>query len=99
MKEWQGSGFPVDGFVRVAFGLDSIDELISAGVSVWRLTIELRQGRASSEEVESRTRRIAGGLLFVLAAYEGATIRSTPPHVEPRLRIARGSFGGFPCPH
>jgi divalent metal cation (Fe/Co/Zn/Cd) transporter len=53
----------------LAFGIDSIIELASAGVLFWRLSVELRDGRAFSEEIERRAGRIAGGLLFALAVY------------------------------
>jgi divalent metal cation (Fe/Co/Zn/Cd) transporter len=52
-----------------AFGIDSVIELVSAGVLVWRLTVELRYGQAFSESAERRAARIGGGLLFALAAY------------------------------
>jgi hypothetical protein len=53
----------------VAVGLDSVIELASAGVLIWRLSNELRFGREVSEKAEWIARRIASGLLFVLAAY------------------------------
>ncbi len=53
----------------LAFGLDSLIELISAGVLIWRLTVELQHGQAFSENAERRAARIGGGLLFALAAY------------------------------
>ena len=53
----------------LAFGIDSVIELVSAGVLVWRLTVELRHGQAFSESAERRATRIGGGLLFALAAY------------------------------
>jgi divalent metal cation (Fe/Co/Zn/Cd) transporter len=53
----------------LAFGIDSVIELASAGVLMWRLTIELRYGQAFSESAEGRATRIGGGLLFALAAY------------------------------
>jgi len=52
-----------------AFGLDSVIELASAGVLIWRLTLELRHGRAFPVQVERHAARIAGGLLFALAAW------------------------------
>jgi divalent metal cation (Fe/Co/Zn/Cd) transporter len=36
---------------------------------MWRLSVELRHGRAFSEDAERTATRIAGGLLFALAAY------------------------------
>ena len=44
-------------------------ELISAGLLIWRLSVELRRGQAFSESAELLVSRIGGGLLFALAAY------------------------------
>jgi hypothetical protein len=63
------SGVAAGSLVLIAFGLDSVVELISAGVLVWRLSIELRHGHAFSEDAERLASRIGGVLLFVLAAY------------------------------
>ena len=63
------SGLAAGSLVLMAFGLDSVIELASAGALVWRLTIELRHGQALSENAEFLASRIAGGLLFALAAY------------------------------
>jgi divalent metal cation (Fe/Co/Zn/Cd) transporter len=53
----------------MAFGLDSVIELISAFVLIWRLSVELRRGQAFSENAEQLASRIGGALLFALAAY------------------------------
>jgi divalent metal cation (Fe/Co/Zn/Cd) transporter len=53
----------------MAFGLDSIIELASAGVLMWRLAIELKAGHAFPESIENRASKIAGALLFALAMY------------------------------
>ncbi len=63
------SGIAARSITLIAFGLDSVIELASAGVLIWRLSSELRLGRELSEEAERIARRIAGGLLFALAAY------------------------------
>jgi len=63
------SGYIAHSTTLLAFGLDSVIELISAGVLVWRLTVELRHGQAFSEEAEQRASKIGGALLFALAAY------------------------------
>ncbi len=63
------SGVAAHSITLVAFGLDSVIELASAGVLIWRLSHELRFGREVSEAAERIARRIAGGLLFALAAY------------------------------
>lgn len=57
----------------LAFGLDSLIELISAGVLIWRLTVELQHGQAFSESAERLAARIGGALLLTLAAYVVAT--------------------------
>jgi len=64
-----GSGIVSGSLVLLAFGLDSIIELISAGVLMWRLSVELRHGQVFSENAERIAGRIGGALLFVLAAY------------------------------
>ena len=52
-----------------AFGIDSLIELALAGVLIWRLSVELKHGRAYSEDAERIASRISGILLFALAAY------------------------------
>jgi divalent metal cation (Fe/Co/Zn/Cd) transporter len=64
-----GSGLAAQSLVLIAFGLDSLIELASAGVLVWRLTVELRHGERFAEAAEQRAARIGGALLFALAAY------------------------------
>ena len=63
------SGIAAGSLVLTAFGLDSLIELASGGVLMWRLSVELRHGQAFSEDAERAASRIAGGLLFALAAY------------------------------
>jgi len=63
------SGYFAHSITLLAFGLDSVIELISAGVLIWRLTIELRHGQSFSEEAEHRASKFGGALLFALAAY------------------------------
>lgn len=64
-----GAGLAASSLTLMAFGIDSVIELASAGVLIWRLTVELRQGQAFSERTERTASRIGGGLLFALAAY------------------------------
>jgi divalent metal cation (Fe/Co/Zn/Cd) transporter len=64
-----GAGVIAGSLVLTAFGLDSVIELASAGVLIWRLTVELRRGERFSEETERTASRIAGALLLGLAAY------------------------------
>jgi divalent metal cation (Fe/Co/Zn/Cd) transporter len=63
------AGISAGSLVVLAFGLDSLIELASAGVLMWRLSVELRHGQRFSERAEQIASRIGGGLLFALAAY------------------------------
>ena|SRR5271166_3101477 len=53
----------------LAFGVDSLIELASAVMLLWRLKVEWRHGQAIAEVAERAARRIGGALLFALAAY------------------------------
>lgn len=64
-----GAGFMAGSLVVLAFGLDSLIELASAGLLMWRLSVELRRGQRYSERAEHIASRIGGTLLFLLAAY------------------------------
>jgi divalent metal cation (Fe/Co/Zn/Cd) transporter len=64
-----GAGLTAGSLVVLAFGLDSLIELVSAGVLMWRLSTELRYGQRFSERAEHIASRIGGILLFLLAAY------------------------------
>ena len=63
-----GSGVIAGSLTLTAFGLDSVIELVSAGVLIWRLTHELRYGEELSRRTERIAGRTGGALLFVLAA-------------------------------
>jgi divalent metal cation (Fe/Co/Zn/Cd) transporter len=63
------SGAAANNLSLTAFGFDSVIELISAGVLIWRLTVELRRGQVFSEHSELLASRIGGSLLFTLALY------------------------------
>ena len=64
-----GSGLAARSLSLIAFGADSLIELASAGVLLWRLDVEMRRGVEFPETVEQRASRIGGALLFALAAY------------------------------
>jgi len=64
-----GAGLAAGSLVLTAFGIDSVIELASAGVLLWRLTVELRHGETFAESAERLASRIGGGLLFALAFY------------------------------
>ena len=63
------SGIAAHSITLLAFGIDSLIELASAGVLVWRLMVELRHGKSFAESAERAASRIGGALLFALAAY------------------------------
>jgi divalent metal cation (Fe/Co/Zn/Cd) transporter len=63
------AGVAAGSLVLLAFGLDSVIELASAGVLMWRLSVELRHGQKFSESAERAASRIGGALLLSLALY------------------------------
>jgi divalent metal cation (Fe/Co/Zn/Cd) transporter len=63
------SGVMARSISLIAFGVDSLIELASACVLIWRLNIELRRGQSVAERAERTASRIGGALLFALAAY------------------------------
>jgi divalent metal cation (Fe/Co/Zn/Cd) transporter len=63
------SGVKARSISLIAFGVDSLIELASACVLIWRLDAELRRGQSVAEMAERTASRIGGALLFVLAAY------------------------------
>lgn len=64
-----GSGIAAHSLSLIAFGADSLIELASAGLLLWRLDVELRRGADFSEQIERRASRTGGALLFALALY------------------------------
>ena len=64
-----GAGLAARSLLLLAFGIDSVIELASAGLLLWRLSVELRHGRAFSETAERVAGRTGGALLFALAVY------------------------------
>lgn len=64
-----GSGIASHSLTLVAFGADSIIELASAAVLLWRLRIELRMGDDFPDRTERLASRIGGLLLVFLTLY------------------------------
>jgi divalent metal cation (Fe/Co/Zn/Cd) transporter len=64
-----GAGIIAHSISLTAFGIDSLIELASAGVLIWRLSVELKHGHSFSENAERTASKIGGVLLFALAAY------------------------------
>ncbi len=63
------SGLAAGSLALLAFGIDSVIELASAVVLIWRLSAELDPGRKFTEATERRAARLAGALLLALAFY------------------------------
>lgn len=63
------SGVAATSITLIAFGIDSVIEIASACVLIWRLRVELHQGRHFAEAAERTASRIGGALLFSHAAY------------------------------
>lgn len=64
-----GAGVLAHSITLIAFGADSLIELLSACVLLWRLRVELEQGQAVSEDAERRASRVGGALLVALTLY------------------------------
>jgi divalent metal cation (Fe/Co/Zn/Cd) transporter len=64
-----GSGAAAHSLSLIAYGVDSLIELASAGVVLWRLDVEMRRGAEFPERVERRASRIGAVLLFGLTTY------------------------------
>ena len=85
VDEHRGSSFVIGSLdcpqpALLAFGGDSAIELISAALLLWRF-----RGHEIPESAEQRVNRVAGGLLFLLAAYAVAVAAlSLLGHREPK---------------
>ena len=63
-----GSGIAAGSLLLLAFGIDSLIELGSAGVLIWRLDVELQRGELFAENAERTAARTGAVLLFALAS-------------------------------
>jgi divalent metal cation (Fe/Co/Zn/Cd) transporter len=64
-----GAGLLARSLTLTAYGLDSVIELASAGLLMWRLRTELQHGEEFSKQTERIAERTGGALLYALAAY------------------------------
>lgn len=64
-----GSAIEAHSLTLMAFGVDSVIELLSALVLLWRLRVELHLRQEFSETVERRASLVAGALLAALTLY------------------------------
>ena len=81
------AGYRSGSVALLAFGLDSIIELLAGGILVWRLTGD-REG-PEEELAERMARRLVGASFLVLAAYiaihSGANLLGWLPEPQPSL--------------
>lgn len=64
-----GSGIVAHSLTLIAFGADSVIELLSALLLLWRLRVELRLGEEFPDELEERAAKIGAALLMLLSLY------------------------------
>lgn len=64
-----GSGLAAGSLTLIAFGADSVIELLSACLLLWRLRVELREGEAFSKTTERAAGKAGGVLLVALGVY------------------------------
>jgi divalent metal cation (Fe/Co/Zn/Cd) transporter len=98
-----GVGITARSGAALAFGIDSVIELGSAGVLVWRLRAEAdQQPGIIVEAVERKAGRIVGGALFALAAYvvlqsaAALLLRVEPRPSLPGIGLAIAAVLGMP---
>lgn len=98
-----GAGIAARSVLLTAFGLDSVIELISGGVMLWRLQVEARG--ANTERlavVENRAAWVTGVALSLLCAYVAvlaalALVTRTKPEVSPvGIALATVAVVGMP---
>lgn len=81
------AGFQAGSVALLAFGLDSIIELLAGGILVWRLTGD-REG-PGEESAERKARMLVGTSFFVLAVYivihSGANLLGWLPEPQPSI--------------
>jgi divalent metal cation (Fe/Co/Zn/Cd) transporter len=95
-----GAGVAAGSLTLTAFGLDSVIELASACVLIWRINVELRHGQAISGRAERIASKTGGGLLFALAAYiiVGAVWSLWTRHTARRFPFRASSLHCWPSP-
>jgi divalent metal cation (Fe/Co/Zn/Cd) transporter len=64
-----GSGIKARSLTLIAFGADSVIELLSALLLLWRLKVELRLEKDFPRGLEERAAKIGAALLLVLSLY------------------------------
>lgn len=93
-----GAGIAAGSVLLIAFGLDSLIELVSGGMLLWRLGVESRGGDVERvEEAEKRAERVVAGTLALLCLYVlvsavyGLITHTTPENSPLGIAVAAGA--------
>lgn len=85
-----GAGVAARSVLLTAFGFDSVIELLSGGVLLWRLSVEARGGGDMErvEKTERRAARMSAALLLLLCLYLAFTVVfGLSSHIEPEKSV------------
>jgi divalent metal cation (Fe/Co/Zn/Cd) transporter len=98
-----GAGILAHSVLLTAFGLDSVIELVTGGVLLWRLTTEARGGELERvERAENRAAWVTGIALVLLCVYivAGAGMslwtHSRPESAPAGIALALAALAGMP---
>jgi divalent metal cation (Fe/Co/Zn/Cd) transporter len=98
-----GAGIAAGSVLLIAFGLDSLIELVSGGMLLWRLGVESRGGDvAGVEHAEKRAERVVAATLALLCIYVlisavyGLIAHSTPENSPLGIAVAAGAVLAMP---
>jgi divalent metal cation (Fe/Co/Zn/Cd) transporter len=93
-----GAGIAAGSVLLIAFGLDSLVELVSGGILLWRLGVESRGGDVERvEAAEKRAERVVAVTLALLCVYVlvsavyGLIAHTTPENSPLGIGVAAGA--------
>jgi divalent metal cation (Fe/Co/Zn/Cd) transporter len=93
------AGIAAHSLTLIAFGADSVIELASACLLIWRLNVEMKRGAEFPEILERRTARLASVLLFALAVYlAGAAAWGLSTRSAQQFSVAGAILAGAAIP-
>jgi len=98
-----GAGITAGSVLLVAFGLDSLIELVSGGMLLWRLGVESRGGDVERvERAEKRSERVVAVTLALLCVYVlvsalyGLIAHTTPENSPLGMAVSAAAVLGMP---
>ena len=98
-----GAGIAAGSILLIAFGLDSLVELVSGGILLWRLGVESRGGNVERvERAEKRAARVVAATLALLCVYVlvsavyGLAAHTTPENSPLGIGVAAGAVVVMP---